>query len=415
MPTTDPSLWRLLRERPALRGFIAIRAADDLGSNMLNVAIGWYVYVATGTPMGLAYVGLSQFLPNLAVALVAGQVADRFDRRRVLGVALTVQAVCLAVFAVWAWVAPPTAGPVYVLLVVIGAARAFNAPSSAALLPRLVDAGEFPRAVAAASSISQVVRIAGPAVGGIVYAVGGPVVFALSMGLAGLAAGLAYALPPGRPQAASASAATADRSILGGIRFIRANRILLALISLDLFAVLLGGVSALMPIYARDILLTGPIGLGLLRCAPGAGAAIVGFALAQRSVGLGAGRLMLACVAGYGCSIVGFALSTHLWLSLAALLCAGGFDMVSMVIRQTWIQLTTPDEMRGRVSAVNFLFVGASFQLGEFELGVTAALFGTVTAAALGGMGTLAVVLLWSRLFPELRQTQRLAASTVAP
>jgi MFS family permease len=415
MASDDPSFWRLLRERPALRGFIAIRACDDLGSNMLNVAIGWYVYLATGTPMGLAYVGLSQFLPNLAVALVAGHVADRFDRRRVLAVALTVQAVCLAVFAVWAWVAPPTAGPVYVLLVIIGAARAFNAPSSAALLPRLVEAAEFPRAVAAASSVSQIFRIAGPAVGGIVYAVGGPAVFAVSMGLTALGAALAYFLPPGRPQSASATAATADRSVLGGIRFIRANRILLALISLDLFAVLLGGVSALMPIYARDILSVGPIGLGLLRCAPGAGAAVVGFALAHRSVGLGAGKLMLACVAGYGVSIVVFALSTHLWLSLAALLFAGGFDMVSMVIRQTWIQLTTPDEMRGRVSAVNFVFVGASFQLGEFESGVTAALFGTVPAAALGGLGTLGVVFLWSRIFPELRRTQRLAASTAAP
>lgn len=411
MASTDLPLWRLLRERPALRGFIVMRAADDLGSLMLNVAIGWYVYVATGTPMGLAYVGLAQFLPNLSVALFAGQAADRFDRRRVLTLSLSVQSLCLAVFAVWAWLTPPTAGPVYVLLVIIGAARAFAAPASAALLPRLVDAAEFPRAVAVASSASQIIRIGGPAVGGIVYALSGPAVFAASTALAALAAALACRLPAGRAHPGAAVPAISDRSILGGIRFIRSNRLLLSLISLDLFAVLLGGVSALLPIYARDILLAGPIGLGLLRCAPGVGAAIVGLFLAHRAIGRDPGRLMLVCVAGYGVSTVVFALSRDMFLSLAALCAAGGFDMVSMVIRQTLVQLTTPDEMRGRVSAVNFVFVGASFQLGEFESGVAAALVGTVAAAALGGIGTLSVVFLWSRIFPELRRVQSLAAA----
>jgi MFS family permease len=416
---SQSSLLGLLRAHPALGRFIAMRMADDLGSQMLGVAVGWYVYIATGTPMGLAYVGLAQFAPNIAMALFAGHVADRFDRRRVIAASLSIQALALAAFAAWSASAPPAAAPVYLLVVLVGATRAFTYPATAALLPRLVGAEAFPRAVATASAVTQIIRIGGPAVGGIAYAVGGPLVFAACAALWALAAVLAFRLPAPRAAepAPAAGAVPADRSVLGGIRFIRDNRLLLALISLDLFAVLLGGVSALLPIFAKDILAVGPFGLGLLRCAPGVGAALVGLGLAHRAIGnrAGAGRLMLLCVAGYGVATLVFALSTQLWLSLAALAFAGGFDMVSMVIRQTLVQLSTPDAMRGRVSAVNYVFVGTSFQLGEFESGLTAALFGTVPAAALGGLGTLVVVLIWSRLFPELRRTSRAEPVTASP
>lgn len=391
-----------------LRTFLTIRAADELASQMLSVAIGWYVYSTTHSPMSLAYAGLAQFLPNAGMALIAGHAADRFERRTVIGWALLVQTVCLAAFAAWTAVAPPSAAPVYLLLLIMGAARAFGGPAMSAMLPRLVSAEDFPRAVAASSSAHQLCTLVGPAVGGLVYALGGRVVFACAAGLYFLALTQAGRLPAG-----GRHIGLDDKGALAGIRYVRANRLLLSLISLDLFAVLLGGVTALLPIYARDILLVGPIGLGCLRCASGAGAAIVGFLLARRPIERGAGKSMLACVAGFGLATVVFAVSANFWLSMAALIVAGGFDMVSMVIRQTLVQIATPDAMRGRVSAVNWVFIGASSELGEFESGATAALFGTVPAALLGGLGTLAVVALWAALFPELRGTGDLAGTGV--
>jgi hypothetical protein len=276
----------------------------------------------------------------------------------------------------------------------------------AALQPQLVSAEEFPRAVAISASVFQVCSLAGPAIGGLVYASSGLATFAVPAILYFIAltqlrrladvAGIGLAQP----------GESTDTSALGGIRYLRSNRFLLAIISLDLFAVLLGGVVALLPIYAKDILKVGPAGLGYLRCAPGIGAAMVGLFLAHRTIRRRAGALMLGCVAGFGLANIGFAVSTHFWVSLAALVAAGGFDMVSMVIRQTMVQLSTPDAMRGRVSAVQGLFIGASNELGEFESGVTAALFGAVPAALLGGFGTLAVVALWAKIFPELRREE---------
>jgi hypothetical protein len=219
----------------------------------------------------------------------------------------------------------------------------------------------------------------------------------------------ALRLPSGRATVAEAERDRVDRSPLAGIRYIRSNRLLLALISLDLFAVLLGGVTALLPIYARDILVIGPSGLGYLRCAPGLGAAVVGLALAHRTIQRHAGKWMLGCVAGFGLATIVFAISRQAWISFGALVVAGGFDMVSVVIRQTLVQLSTPDAMRGRVSAINWVFVGASNDLGEFESAVAASLLGTVNAALVGGLGTLAVVALWMRIFPELRRADPLA------
>jgi MFS family permease len=404
----DLSLLRLLRARPALRGYMTIRAADELAAQMLNVAIGWYVYSATHDPMSLAYVGLAQFLPNIGLVLIAGPAADRFDRRAIVGLALLGQTICLAAFGAWSTVAAPAAGPVYILLVVVGVARAFAAPAMAALLPRLMAAEEFPRAVAVSSSAFQICTLAGPAVGGLIYAVNGTALFAAVTALYAIAAIQTRRLSGGR--ATGEASVPADKSVLAGLRYIRAHRLLLALISLDLFAVLLGGVTALLPIYARDILAVGPFGLGCLRCAPGIGAAIVGMVLAHRAIARGAGKLMLAAVAGFGLAVVVFAVSHSFVLSLAALAAAGAFDMVSVVIRQTLVQIATPDAMRGRVSGVYFVFIGASNELGEFESGAAAALFGTMPAALLGGLGTLAVVALWAWIFPELRRADRLVA-----
>ena len=409
MPSKPPSLVQLLRAQPALRRVVAIRVADELGAQMLNVAIGWYVYATTGDAMSLAYVGLAQFAPNLGLALVAGHVADRVDRRAVVGLSLLVQTLSLAGFAAWAVDASASVWPVYALLVALGAARAFFFPAMAALLPQVVGAADFPRAVAAAASAGQLCAIAGPAVGGAAYAVAGAGTFVGVAALYGLATLQAWRLAGGRRAAAPVSSDPADRSLLAGLRAVRANRLLLGLISLDLVAVLLGGVTALLPIFARDILAIGPAGLGALRCAPGVGAALVGLVLAHRAIARDAGRVMLGCVAGFGLAIVLFALSRTLWLSLVALAVAGGFDMVSMVIRHTLLQTATPDALRGRVGAVAGLFVAASSELGEFESGVTAALFGAMPAALLGGLATVAAVVLWRRWFPELRRADRSA------
>jgi len=402
-------LLQLLWEQPALRSFIAIRCADEFAVQMLTVAIGWYVYAATNSPMSLAYVGLAQFLPNVGLALVAGHVADRVDRRVVIALALLVQAVGVGALGIWTLVAAaPAAWPVYLLLLVVGTARSFDSPAMSALLPHLVSNEDFPRAVAAVQSAFQVSSLAGPAVGGLVYAASGTSLFAVVAGLYCFAAVQSLRLPSNSGTPDAETSEPADESVFAGIRYVRSNRLLLGLISLDLFAVLLGGVTALLPIYAKDILAVGPTGLGWLRCAPGIGAAIVGLALAHRTIGHGAGRLMLTCVAGFGLATVVFALSQSLWLSLLALAAAGGFDMVSMVIRHTLVQVATPDAVRGRVSAVNGVFVGASGDLGEFESGAAAALLGTVPAAVLGGLGTLAVVGLWAWLFPELRRADKL-------
>ena len=405
-------LRHLLRQRPALRAFLVIRALDELSAQMLNVAIAWYVYAATRDPMSLAYVGLARFLPNIGTVLIAGQAADRFDRRRTIGLSLFVQALCVAAFAGLSAEAPH-GQLVYPLLIVVGAAQAFSAPTMSATLPRLVNPEEFPQAVAVVSSAFQICTLAGPAVGGLIYAVSGPGMFAVSVALYLIGLTQVRRLADERHETPGEENAPADESLLGGVRYVRSNRLLLAAISLDLFAVLLGGVTALLPIYARDILMVGPAGLGCLRCTPGVGAAIVGLVLAHRTIQHRAGKLMLACVAGFGFATVVFAISTNFWLSLAALIGAGGFDMVSMVIRQTLVQVSTPDALRVRVSAVQWVFVGASSEMGEFESGATAALFGTVPAALLGGLGTLAVVVIWSRIFPELRRADQFIVNRV--
>jgi len=406
-------LERLRRQRRAFRGFLVIRAVDELSVQMLNVAIAWYVYAVTHNPMSLAFVGLARFLPNLGVALIAGQAADRVDRRRIIGLSLFLQALCGAGLSVLC-ASGSHIQLVYLLLIFLGAAQAFAAPALSATLPHLVTEEEFPRSVAVVSSAFQICSLAGPALGGLIYALSGPGVFAISAALYLIALTQVRRLADDDQIARVAISVVADQGVLAGARYIRSNRLLLSMISLDLFAVLLGGVTALLPIYAKDILAVGPSGLGCLRCAPGVGAAVIGLVLAHRTVKNHAGRTMLGCVAGFGLAIVVFAVSTKLWLSLVALGAAGGFDMVSMVIRQTLVQVATPDSMRGRVSAVQWMFIGASSELGEFESGATAALFGTMPAALLGGLGTLMVVAIWSRIFPELRRADMLPVNRTA-
>jgi len=381
-----------------LRRFLTARVADELAAQMLNVAIGWQVYNATSSALGLAFVGLAQFVPSVGLALFAGQAADRFDRRRLALLASLLQ--CGAVLALGAIVLRHAAiSWVYPALVLLGAARSFSVPAYASLLPRLVGDAGFPRAVAASATAYQLCVIGGPPLGGLLIAAGSEAVYGT---VASLYLFAALALASLGPQPPSPLPAAGTGGVLGGLRYLGKNRLLLALTSLDLFAVMLGGATALLPIYARDVLDVGPVGLGALRCAPGVGATVVGLLLARRTLDRGTGRWMLRCVAGFGVATVVFALSTHFWLSIAALVALGAFDMVSMVIRQTLVQLATPDEMRGRVSAVNGIFISASSELGEFESGATAALFGAVPAAALGGLGTLVVVLLWRKIFPEL-------------
>lgn len=406
--------FHLLARTSVLRRFIVLSAASELSSQILNVAVGWYVYAITHSAMSLAYVGLAQFLPSIALVLIAGHAADRYSRRLVVGSSLFVQFAAVVAFAVWYTFTgnhAHNAVPVYALLVILGSARSFSSPAMSALLPGLVSGEEFPRAVALSTSAFQICTIFGPAVGGFLYASSGRAAFAAPASLYFLACLAALRLTPARSILQPQNADLTEKGVLGGFRYIRSNRLLLSLISLDLFAVLLGGVSALLPIYAKDILATGPIGLGWLRCAPGIGAAIVGVLLSHRTIDHSAGKRMLVCVAGFGAATIVFAVSRSFWLSLTALVVAGAFDMVSMVIRHTMLQISTPDAMRGRVSAVNSLFIGASAELGEFESGLTAALFGAVPAAILGGLGTIAIVGLWALIFPELRAADELVVA----
>jgi len=406
---TETSLFELLTGNRNVRAFAGIRACLAFAGQMQTVAIGWYVYALTGSAWQLGLIGLVQFLPGVLLFPLIGHVADHYDRRRVVAATLWIQALASLALIVAVALPDPSLWALYVIIAVIGAAKAFTMPALSSLLPNLVDAETFPRAVATGSSAFQVATIVGPAVGGLLYAINHLVTFGLAAAIYLGAILLVLGVTVRSDTTAAARPAKAeDDGVLAGLRYIRTNPVLLGAISLDMFAVLLGGVTALLPIYARDILNVGPVGLGLLRSAPAIGATAVGLYLAQHSIERRAGALMLACVAGFGVATIIFSLSTSLWLSVAALIALGGFDMVSMVIRQTLVQLSTPDAMRGRVSAVSFLFIGASNQLGEFESGATAALLGVVPAAMLGGVGTLTVVGLWTLLFPALRRIDSL-------
>jgi MFS family permease len=382
-----------------------------LAMQMQSVAIGWQVYDLTHRPFDLGLVGLAQFVPAISLSLVAGQTADRYDRRAILRICQLGQAVCSALLCVQASLAIASPAPIYAILILMGVARAFSAPASQALLPHLVPAEHFSNAVTWGHSVRQVSTMVGPAVGGLVYGVakGASAVYAICAALSLLAfAGTSFIeTRTGRLQKESPTLQT----LFAGVRYVWKEKIVLGCISLDLFAVLLGGAVALLPVYARDILHVGPLGLGFLRTAPAVGAASMGAFLAYRPLRKKAGDTMLVAVAIFGVATIVFGLSRSFALSLFALAASGAADMVSVVIRLTLVQLSTPAAMRGRVSAVNMAFINASNELGEFESGITAALWGAVPAVLIGGVGTCVVVALWAWLFPDLRRLDRLSAS----
>jgi len=377
---------------------------STLALHMQNVAVGWQLYALTGSALDLGLVGLVQFVPTIALTLVVGQVADRYDRRRVVVVCHVAEAGAAAALAWGSLAGWLTREGILAIVLVLGAARAFENPSRAALLPRLVPLGLIPRAVASVTSAGQAARIVGPALGGALYGLGPTPVYAgvtvLYLGGAALVALVRHAQP------ARSRGELTTASLFTGIALVLRQRLLLGLLSLDLFAVLLGGATALLPIYARDILGTGPGGLGLLRAAPAVGALATSLVLARHPVGRHAGPMLFVSVLVFGVATVAFGVSTDLSLSLAALTVLGASDLLSVVIRHSLVQMRTPDEMRGRVSAVHSLFTGTSNQLGEFESGLLAALFGPVAAVLIGGVGTLVVAAVWMYRFPELRRFQ---------
>ncbi len=380
-----------------------------LALEMQSVAVGWQVYEITRRPLDLGLVGLAQFLPGVLLFLVAGHAADIFDRRRLLMVCYAGFALCSGLLLEITLRRQPAVRPIYIVLVVLGVVRCFNWPASRALLPQLVADEHFPNAIAWNSAIFQTATILGPALGGVIYAAfrGPSAVYGLATA-ASVAASLAT-LKIRLRAAARPREPISLKTVLAGFHYVWRHKLVLGSISLDLFAVLLGGAVALLPVYASEILKTGPWGLGILRSAPAVGAAITAFFLAHRPLRGHEGVTMLWCVAGFGVFTIVFGLSRSLTLSLLALLMVGATDMVSVVIRALLVQLGTPDEMRGRVNAIDMLFIGASNELGEFESGLTAHWFGTVPAVVLGGVGTLVVIALWAFLFPELRGATRMA------
>ncbi len=395
-----------LASYPSFIRFWAGRVAGTMGNQMVMVAVGWQMYDLTDSAWNLGLVGLFQFVPALALALVSGHIADRHDRRHIVALAMTLQLVAaLALLGATheGWISRDLILGVSLLL---GVARSFQMTAQQALTPLLVPASILSRAMAFSSSGNQAAIIGGPALGGFLYAAGASLVYMLCAALFVLGASLVWSARYDHKPAPRAPV-TMD-TLLAGVRFIRAKPVVLGAISLDLFAVLLGGAVALLPIYARDILHVGPEGLGLLRGAPAISALLMSLVLARWTIRSRAGTILFSCVAIFGVTTIVFGLSHWFWLSMVALFINGAVDMVSVVVRQTLVQLDTPDEMRGRVSAVNAIFIGASNQLGEFESGATAALFGPVGAVVLGGAGTLLVVGLWMRWFPELRNRRSL-------
>ncbi|NJD33200.1 MAG: MFS transporter [Gammaproteobacteria bacterium] len=390
--------------------FLAARFLATLAVQMQTVAVGWQVYAVTRDPLDLGLIGLSQFLPFVLLILPAGHIADNHDRRRIITLCFALECICAVLLLGLAWRGLSSAWPVFAVMVLFGIARAFAMPTGQALLPNLVPREQFSTAVALNSSTWQVATIAGPALGGVVYLSGAATVYAAVAVLLAIAVLLTLLVRRGGEHAASAEP-PGWYTLLSGLRFVRSRRPVLGAISLDLFAVLFGGATALLPVYAADVLHVGPSGLGLLRTAPGMGAAVTGVVLGLVPISRQVGRWMFGGVFVFGLATLVFGVSTSFWVSITALAVMGAGDMVSVYIRHLLVQLETPDEIRGRVSAVNAVFIGASNELGEFESGLTAAWFGTVPAVIVGGCATLAVAATWTKLFPEIWKMDRFPGS----
>jgi MFS family permease len=395
-----------LLKHSSLVFFLLSRSLSRFSSQMGAVAIGWQIYDLTGSAFDLGMVGLVQFLPTALLVFVAGHAADRYERKRVVQLCQLAEALTALFLAYGSYGGWLTEVHIFLGTAVLGTAAAFESPATAALLPLIAPRGSLQRATALSSGAIQVATITGPALGGLAYAAAPGLPYGVMVVFWLLGMIVTGAIRPTQPAAPKGYATPGD--LFAGVRFIRGNPAILGTISLDLFAVLFGGVTALLPIYARDILQAGPSGLGILRAAPAVGALLMTALLARHAISRRVGLRLFQAVIIFGAATVLFAVSHWMWLSMLALAVLGAADTVSVVIRFSLVQLSTPDEMRGRVGAVNFLFINASNQLGQFESGVTAALFGAMPAAVLGGVGTIAIALLWMKLFPALRQVEKL-------
>lgn len=408
--SSDPRAGRVAFTHPDFVLFQIARFLIVAAVEMQAVAVGWQVYDITHRALDLGLVGLAQFLPGILLFLLSGHTSDRFERRKVLGVCYAGYALCSGLLLFLARSGVHTARPIYAVLVLVGIVRSFNGTASRAILPQLVPEEHFPNAVAWNATTFQAATILGPSLGGILYAAfQGPSAVYGAATLTAIGALVSTFRIKTRPQTRRREPMTL-KTVFAGLHFIWREKLILGAISLDLFAVLLGGAVALLPVYAREILHTGPWGLGLLRTAPGVGAALMAVTLAHRPLRARAGVALLGSVAGFGFFTIVFGVSRSLVLSLVALVLLGAADMISVIIRATLVQLRTPDEMRGRVTAVDMVFIGTSNEFGQFESGVTAQWFGTVPAVVLGGVGTLIVIALWAWMFPELRRTGPLSA-----
>ncbi|NJN52189.1 MAG: MFS transporter [Gammaproteobacteria bacterium] len=395
---------------PALRHknftlYLAARVIATLAVQMQSVAIGWQVYAITGDPLDLGLIGLAQFLPFVVLVLPAGQIADRFDRRTIVALCYATEVICALLLLTFTLSGLVEVWPVFAVLVLFGAARAFAMPASQALTPNLVPRAAFSNAIALNSSAFHVATIIGPSLGGLIYVTGPDNVYTVVGALLSISVIMMLRVRP--PAVLRRMEPASLETLLEGIRFVRSKPIVLGAISLDLFAVLFGGAVALLPAFASDILAIGPEGLGILRTAPAVGAGLTAATLALFPISRHVGLWMFGGVALFGVATIVFGMSSSFGLSLACLAALGAGDMVSVYIRQVLIQLETPDEIRGRVSAVNAVFIGASNELGEFESGITAAWWGLMPAVVVGGGATLVVTGLWMRLFPTLRGMDR--------
>lgn len=408
LKTSTGSAARVAFSYPNFRLYMTARFLSVVSSEMISVAVGWQIYALTHRPLDLGLAGLAQFAPGVLLFLVAGHTADRHSRQAIIRICYVAFALCAASLLVFTLHGIASVWPIYAVLLGNGTVRAFSGPAGQAFLPQLVKAEHFPNAVTWGSSFFQTATILGPVAGGLIYGFAGnpaPVyasaAVAYSCGLLLVSAIRLQIAPRVRVEREAGV-------ILDGLRYIWRQKLILGCLSLDLFAVLLGGAVALLPVYASEILHIGPNGLGILRAAPGVGAVAVAILLAHYPLRQRAGVSMLYCVAGFGVFTIVFGISHNVVLSLVALVFTGAFDMVSVIVRSTLVQLATPDEMRGRVSAVNMLFIGASNEVGQFESGITAQWFGAVPAVILGGVGTIAIVLAWNWLFPSLRGVDKL-------
>jgi MFS family permease len=394
-----------MRHRPFAL-FWSARVMSSVAFQMMSVAIGWQIYSITHSAFALGLVGLSQFLPMFVLTLVVGHVADRYDRRTIAFVCQAIQGVAALTLCIATWRGITSQGLIYLIAAIAGSARAFESPSMAALLPNLIPRAQLQYATAWSTSANQTAQILGPAMGGLLYGLGALTVYgAVAVTFIGAAVVLSSIKIE---QVVRTRTPLTFESLFSGIAFIRRKPVILGALSLDLFAVLLGGATALLPVFARDILHAGPWALGVLRAAPAVGALAGSIYLAHFPLRQRAGTALFGGVIAFGIATIVFGLSRNLTVSLIALAALGASDVISVVVRMSLVQLQTPDDMRGRVGAINSLFIGTSNQLGEFESGMTAGLFGAVPAVLIGGAGTIAVALLWMRLFPGLRATRSL-------